>query len=797
MRPTNAIRILFFLLVPVFSWAQMICVKDESSFRKIEELSISLDGLSWQLVSTCFTPSVPSDSIYLKAPGYLTIKVSVNQARSNGIVLLTPDYHTLQEFVISPNRTYEKKKDVAQEMHSIKAAEIYKSQAATTADVLMQSGEVFVQKSQAAGGSPVLRGFEANRILLVVDGVRMNNLMFRAGHLQNIISVDPFSLESTDVLMGPSSVMYGSDAMGGVIHLRTRKLSFLKSDSAERIGGQAFIRGYSAMRATQYHADLEVKGKKMANMISFTFYQSSDVAAGRNRPASYGKWGLDTFYVDRFDNKDSVYKNSKNWIQRYSGYNQKDFMNKWMLKTGAGSKLIAGVQYSVSSDAPRYDRLEQVRNGNARFAEWYYGPQKRSLNYLKWEFTTPVKWYDRMTVLGAYQYFRESRHQRSLNSTRLQNRIERAQVFSVNVDLTKKIGKHEYRYGLEATSQLLASKAYEKNVISGEEKSLDTRYPDGGSGMQTLGVYAFDALELSEKWILQGAARYTLTALQAKFRDTTFFKFPFSNVKQQHQALTGSVSVIWMPVEKVKNVLLFSSAFKSPNVDDLAKIFESVKGNVILPDENSKPERTYTAEYGFELVSSKWYHFQARAYYTWYQDVLTLAPTTYQGQDSILYDGVLSRVMSMQNKNKGYLYGGFSSLWLKLGDFQFQQSATVTMGKIVQSPKDVYLDHIPPFVGRSALTFQKKFLTTEVSALYNGMKPIREFSLSGEDNQDQTLPSGSPSWMVLSIKNQVAIQKTLVVSFSIENITDRYYRPFASGIAGPGRNFIIGVKANF
>ena len=87
-----------------------------------------------------------------------------------------------------------------------------------TADLLASSGTVSVQKSQQGGGSPVIRGLEANRILLLVDGIRMNNLIFRAGHLQNVITVDENMLQEAAVLFGPSSTFYGSDAMGGAIN---------------------------------------------------------------------------------------------------------------------------------------------------------------------------------------------------------------------------------------------------------------------------------------------------------------------------------------------------------------------------------------------------------------------------------------------------------------------------------------------------------------------------------------------------------------------------------------------------
>ncbi|MFM7727535.1 MAG: TonB-dependent receptor plug domain-containing protein, partial [Flavobacteriales bacterium] len=140
-----------------------------------------------------------------------------------------PEPIQLNEIVISYNKIEEKKSQIAQPIELIDSKTIARSQAQTTADLISQTGSVLVQKSQQGGGSPIIRGFEASRILLVVDGVRMNNLIYRAGHLQNIMTVDNIALDRAEILFGPSSTQYGTDALGGTIHLFTKK-PILSSD---------------------------------------------------------------------------------------------------------------------------------------------------------------------------------------------------------------------------------------------------------------------------------------------------------------------------------------------------------------------------------------------------------------------------------------------------------------------------------------------------------------------------------------------------------------------------------------
>ncbi|MEO7393755.1 MAG: TonB-dependent receptor plug domain-containing protein, partial [Chitinophagaceae bacterium] len=167
----------------------------------------------------------------------------------------TTEEKNLDEAVVYSNKFVEKKKNLAQKIDIISAKTIAKYNAQNTGDLLMNSGNVFVQKSQQGGSSPVLRGFEASRVLLIVDGVRLNNAIYRAGHLQNAITVDQNMLERIEVLYGPASTIYGSDALGGVIHFRTKSPILASGNNKIATNGNGFIRYSSANHEKTGHAD--------------------------------------------------------------------------------------------------------------------------------------------------------------------------------------------------------------------------------------------------------------------------------------------------------------------------------------------------------------------------------------------------------------------------------------------------------------------------------------------------------------------------------------------------------------
>ena len=183
---------------------------------------------------------------------------------------------TLGEVVVSANKFSERKRNVNQKIDIITAKAIAGINAQNTGDLLINTGNVFVQKSQQGGSSPVIRGFEASRVLLVVDGIRMNNAVYRAGHLQNVITVDQNMLERVEVLYGPASTLYGSDALGGVIHLRT-KSPLLSTTGKIRSAGVLFGRYSSANNEKTGHFDISMCGKKFGWLQSFTYSDFGDM----------------------------------------------------------------------------------------------------------------------------------------------------------------------------------------------------------------------------------------------------------------------------------------------------------------------------------------------------------------------------------------------------------------------------------------------------------------------------------------------------------------------------------------
>ncbi len=668
----------------------------------------------------------------------------------------------------------------------------------TSADLLQNTGKAFVQKSQGGGGSPVLRGFESNKILLAIDGVRMNNAIFRGGHLQNVIRVDNFSTEQVEIIYGTGSLIYGSDALGGVIHFATKKPDFSLTKPKVNID----FRTGSVNWEKTAHADISLTKKNLASYTSITYSDFGDLRQGKSKNPFYN----DTlpynrsFYVERIEGKDSVFTNDKPHIQRKSAYSQYNIIQKFTLRQNEKIEHDVNFYFSNSSNVPRYDRLTEVGgNGKPRSAEWYYGPETWGMASYRLRIKNNSKLYDEFSLIGAYQYFAESRNSRRLNATNLKSQIEKVNVFSLNLDATKLIkDKFQLQYGLEGNLNTVNSTAHFTNVDTDSTFAADTRYPDGSNTMSSFSAYLTDRTNIGKHFVANLGIRYNYTNLNSTFADTTFFAFPFKNAVQKTNALIWSAGMTYLTDNHLRISANIASAYRTPNLDDMAKVFESVSGNLIIPNSNLKPEYSNTAELS---VSKRWQnkvYAEVSAYYTALRNGIALAATQYENQDSVIYDGVKSAVFTNQNLQNAFIYGFYAGLTAEISNnIFFNGSLTYTKGRIVTDSTPTPLDHIPPMFGRLGIGYKNKRFLGEFFSVYQGWKRIEDYRLDAEDNEQYAVAEGAPAWFTLNLKTQTTVNQYFLINAGIENILDTRYRVFASGLSAAGRNIYLGLKLRF
>jgi hemoglobin/transferrin/lactoferrin receptor protein len=698
----------------------------------------------------------------------------------------------MQELLVSADRFEEKRKDLPRQIDLITRKNILHLNKQNTADLLFETGNVYIQKSQQGGGSPILRGFEANKVLLVLDGIRLNNAIYRGGHLQNVLRIEQQMLEKVEVLYGPGSLMYGSDALGGVVHFTSLKPSLDKPIQV------AVTSRMSSVNAEQTQSlTTQAAYKNWGVLFHYSQSKFDDLVQGKNRSTAMGDLGLRQVFQQRVGDSDRVVQNPNPHKQIGSAYQQQNLMTKIRFQPKVYAEHLLSYYYSTTGNVQRYDRLSELENKLPRFGDWYYGPEK--MHFLNYQFSTHLvrKSWDQMRVIAALQQVNESRNTRNFGNPWLNQRKEKVWVGSINIDMRKKWKIHEIRYGLEYAYNQIESKAIATHLITTQQRNISTRYPDGGSHTHAFGAYLHVSQEFNQRWVLTEGIRLNYNTLQSNFSDKSFFSFLPNQIKQRYAPVSANIGLVFMANKQLRIYGNVGNAFRVPNVDDIGKIFDSRPGSImIVPNQNLKPEQAITQEIGLDARIRKNWQIEANLYYTHVWNALF---TKSNGLDSQEFDGIITPVFSTQNAQEARILGYHLGLKYQLHKtVKIIGSLNKSMGKILGDSL-MPLDHIPPMFGRVEILYQKKQWQISLNSILSAAKPLSQYYLLGEDNIQYATENGLPGWATINVRGSYRLLKNnaLGLNAGIDNILDRNYRTFASGISGAGRNFWFSLSYDF
>ncbi len=744
-------------------------------------------------------------------------KTITNSFKYCGVVLLLSFLHTsntraqdssktapikeLETLELSDKKLSELQKEQAGYFTEISSKEIQNSAAQSTADVLQATGKVVVQKSQQGGGSPILRGFEANKVLIVVDGLRLNNLIFRGGHLQNIITIDPLTLESAEVMMGQGSTLFGSDALGGVIHLSTLRLPYPSTTPTHR--AKFYSKYSSANRGLNFHVDYSHGDSNWSSVSSLSYSNYGDLRMGNYLGANPNSRSRDYYIKSEPKSGDLYLKNKNPLVQKYSGYEQIDLMHKhkFIHNPAAHSKL--NLQYSRSSIIPRYDRLTNTNSDNdsLKYAEWYYGPQVRLMAAYEFQkFYTPKKrsW----NTLVAFQNLQESRYTRKyLDSIRKANE-ENVYIYSVLSTVQQNLQNGFIKTGIDVNVGTVESSGYGL-IVSGPQRdqtlAAQSRYPNGNNIQLNTALFGLRHWRLTPETYADVGMRLGYTSLRSSTQ-TSFGGLDLEDYLQQNPVYSIDLSLGKNYDSGLHLSANLGTGYRVPNLDDLAKIFDSSPGIVIVPNENLRAEETINLNINLAYKNKK-INAQVSPFGSRMFEAIAVRPYKYDGQDSIVYQGQMSQVVANQNLDNAWIFG-------LNADFSYQMTQSLklrtnfsyTYGQLYEGDSlSVPLDHIPPVTGIVAISYTRERWDAVLDCRYNGWKRLHTYSLSGEDNiyYAPRTPNGElqgmPAWYTINTKVSTQLGQNWILNAGIENILDLRYQVFASGIVAPGRNIFFSL----
>ena len=711
-------------------------------------------------------------------------------------IRFTKKVFAIEEYVISANRWEQNKAEVPNKITTILKPVVELQNPQTSADLLSISDEVFVQKSQLGGGSPMIRGFATNRILIVVDGVRMNNAIYREGNIQNVISMDPSTIESTEVIFGPGAAIYGSDAIGGVMDFHTKRALYTTGNKLY-IKAEAFSRFSSANKEKTSHFDLNAGGKKIALLTSITYSDFGDLKMGSFNNPDY----IRPEYALNTGIKDSIVTNPDPDVQVFSGYNQLNIMNKLRFRLSENIDMVYANHYSKLSDVPRYDRLIQYKSGTLRYGEWYYGPQIWMMNSLRTTIKKKNALFDEVAITAAQQNYEESRHDRTFGKSARNEQFDKVGILSLNLDFDRKLANPDQfvYYGFEYVFNDIKSVAQSLDIMTGELSPAASRYPDGKNRYNSVSAYAGYKNRISEKLTLNTGARYNYVTLNSSIIDNSFYNVPFTEISMANGALTGAAGLVTNPAGKIQINLNTSTGFRAPNLDDVGKIFDPVPGVVVVPNPGLKPEYAFNIDLGVSNDFADILHLEITGFYTWLNNAMVRKDFLFNGEDSIIYNGELCKVQAVTNATYARVYGTQINMLANItGWLSIRSVLNITKGT---EKGGIPLRHSAPVFGSTHLVYTSSKLTADLYSAYNGSKKYEDMAPSEIEKpymyaKDENGNPWSPGWVTLNLKLSYSIMKWGIINAGVENILDNRYRPYSSGIAAPGRNFIFSLRVS-
>ena len=757
------------------------------------------------------------EQIEIQALGYRKIILSYQELRAlNDTLYLESEIFQLENVVVSATRWKQNYTSVSQAISVIEPEVIERRQPQTMADALGLSGKAFIQKSQQGGGSPMIRGFATNRLLYSVDGIRMNTAIFRSGNIQNVINLDPFSMQRTEILFGPSSVMYGSDAIGGVMSFETITPEFALDSLREVfnpiVSGNAVIRGTTANNERTGHFNVQLGWNKWAWLGSISRWQYDHLRQGSNGPDDYVK----NYYVDDWEGPfqplndepvpDKIVEQSDLLLQIPSGYDQWNTLQKIRWQPTDGMDVQYTFQYSETSNYGRYDRHLRLQDGLPRYAQWDYGPQgwKMHLLSLKMGGNTNGAAYDQLVIKGANQQFWESRMSRNFGELSTEKQDELVHANSIHIDAIKWLNERMMlSYGVEWVQNKVNSEARVRLLSTNASKAGLPRYPD--ATWTSSAAFLHSDIQINKTTKVQAGIRYNTYHIDAQFEDSDRLDIQlFDTANLRDRALVGSFGLISRPNNDWVLKLNLGTAFRSPNVDDMGKIFDSEPGAVTVPNPNLKAEYAWNVDAGVVHRILNGLKLEMNAYWTYLNNAMVRRDYELNGQTTMLYQGIDSRIQAIQNAAYAQVYGVQWSLDAQLGT-RWILNTRINLQKGEEELENGSLSpsrHAVPFFGENSLSYEHNSWSVSVIHRFQGEKAHSQMAVTERGKTEiyaldiDGLPY-APSWQVWNLVGQWGFDDWGQLLFRVENLSDQRYRPYSSGISAAGRSVQAGLQVRF
>jgi len=655
------------------------------------------------------------------------------------------------EITVTATRVEREVFETPQAVTVVQETEIEQSNVLDVPDLLRFAEGIYVQRTNLGGGSPFIRGLTGKQVLILIDGVRLNNSYYRFGPHQYLNTIDPNSIERIEVVRGPGSVLYGSDALGGVINIITKK----RSDFTARtdLGGEVTPRLDSAVDGGSGSGRIDGNWERLGFVAGVSAKRLNDLKAGGGMGA-----------------------------QVPSGYDEIDADLTLNYRFREESELIFANQLVRQFDVPK---TSEVTLGDK--LQFDYEPQDRRLHYVEYR-TQELGWFDQFAANVSYHRQREgevivARATPDLESRELTDVGTLGTVVHVTKSMGSRDNEHRLTSGVDFYRDEFDNAKVLINRVQGDRAS-NPPFPGvpNGAAYRSTGVYLQDEMRWGRRLELVSGLRYSDYLATGTVRyQAGDGKFLFEPLDLRTGALTGSANGLFRLTPSLNLVGGVAQGFRAPNMEDL---FGRVDFFQEIPNTQLEPEKSFDVDAGLKYLAL---HTSAELYY-------------YSGNYRGLIDRVTvgklpdgSPIKQRRNIGTARIHGVEAALTQFFSE-HWSGSATVAWTRGENSETDEPLRRIPPLNGTARLRYGHPRYWVE----FQGLFADRQTRLSGGDIDDPRIPDGgTPGYLVANLQGSWRFSQNQDLLITFENLFDKLYKTHGSGIYAPGRSLVLSCRFRF
>lgn len=661
---------------------------------------------------------------------------------------LTPQNNSTEEdsvvdnILVTASRKRQSVENLSTAVSVVTKAEILEKNITLLPDLLREEAGVYIQQTTPGQGIPIIRGLKGSENVHLIDGMRLNTAFFRNSPNQYLALVDPFMTEQIEIIRGPASVLYGGDALGGVLNVITHTPSMTGEEWHHL--GEIYFSYDSADEKTLSHLSLDMGNEKIATTFGLSYQDigSRTIGGGDEIP--------------------------------FTNYTSRAFNNKWLFNLSENKSIIFDMQFLTQPSTPRVDDLVvgfgQTEPDSSLFL---FSPNERQFVHLAYNDASATSFYDHANYDIAWQLIKDHRIKSDFGSDSITKEQNESSLLSFQTTFDKQINDElSIVYGLDFYHDTINSA---KQKINDDLVSIsEPRFPDDSS-MRHLGIFA-DATRYFQHQDLTFGLRYSDYRIDLNSPELANAVNDVLDLND----LTWHAGWLYHLDDNNKLFSNLGRGFRPPNIFDLGQVGERPGNRFNIINTDIKPETVHTIDIGWKHFSKTWF-VDLAIFYSKYKDKIASVET-----GDLTADGQF--IVQSQNINDVVLYGLESSFKYNFDpDSKISVVINYTWGEETSNGISEPADRIPPlngFIGYKRQLTDKWSINPKI--IYSGTQE----RLSARDSRDPRInPEGTGGFVSYNFYSNFKLTGTTNIRFGLENIFDKKYREHGSGIEAAGRNF--------